>query len=78
MILIASDSANADMIKYWNGTGGAAWIARQEAQDADIAFVTGKLLAHADLRPGERISFTFAPDRAACFPARAAATVQDD
>jgi spermidine/putrescine transport system ATP-binding protein len=32
----------------------------------------------ADLRPGERISFTFAPDRAACFPARAAATVQDD
>ena len=25
------------MIEYWNGTGGAAWITRQEAQDADIA-----------------------------------------
>jgi spermidine/putrescine transport system ATP-binding protein len=32
----------------------------------------------ADLRPGERVSFTFAPDRAVCFPARAVATVQDD
>jgi spermidine/putrescine transport system ATP-binding protein len=32
----------------------------------------------ADLRPGERIIFTFAPDRAVCFPARAVATVQDD
>jgi spermidine/putrescine transport system ATP-binding protein len=32
----------------------------------------------ADLRPGERISFTFAPDRAVCFPARAVAMVQDD
>jgi spermidine/putrescine transport system ATP-binding protein len=32
----------------------------------------------ADLKAGERIHFTFAPDRAVCFPARAAATVQDD
>jgi spermidine/putrescine transport system ATP-binding protein len=32
----------------------------------------------ADLRPGERVHFTFAPDRAVCFPARAAAVVQDD
>jgi SAM-dependent methyltransferase len=55
MNLIAADCANADMIEYWNGTGGAAWIARQEAQDADIALVTGKLLAHAELRPGERV-----------------------
>src|SRR5665213_2829141 len=55
MAVIASDAANADMIEYWNGTGGAAWIARQEAQDADIALVTGKLLAHAELRPGERV-----------------------
>lgn len=55
MALIASDAANADMIEYWNGTGGAAWIARQEAQDADIALVTSKLLARAELRPGERV-----------------------
>jgi spermidine/putrescine transport system ATP-binding protein len=32
----------------------------------------------ADLKPGERINFSFAPDRAVCFPARAAAVVQDD
>ena len=32
----------------------------------------------ADLRRGERINFSFAPDRAVCFPARAAAVVQDD
>jgi SAM-dependent methyltransferase len=55
MNLIASDPANADMIDYWNGAGGAAWIARQEAQDADIAQVTGTLLARAALVPGERV-----------------------
>ena len=55
MSLIASDPANADMIEYWNSTGGAAWIARQESQDADIALVTGKLLARAGLVPGERV-----------------------
>ena len=55
MALIASDSANADMIEYWNGAGGDAWIARQEEQDADIALVTGKLLARAALGPGERV-----------------------
>ncbi|HXQ49907.1 MAG TPA: methyltransferase domain-containing protein [Stellaceae bacterium] len=55
MTLIASDPANADMIEYWNGTGGDAWIARQEAQDADIALVTGKLLARAELRPDEHV-----------------------
>jgi SAM-dependent methyltransferase len=51
--LIASDSANADMIEYWNGPGGDAWIARGEVQDAGIALVTDTLLARAELRPGE-------------------------
>jgi SAM-dependent methyltransferase len=55
MTLIASDPANADMIEYWNGTAGDAWIARQEAQEAGIALVTGKLLARAELRSGERV-----------------------
>jgi SAM-dependent methyltransferase len=55
MTLIASDSANAEMIEYWNGTGGDAWVARQEAQEAGIALVTEKLLARAELRPGERV-----------------------
>jgi SAM-dependent methyltransferase len=55
MTLIAADSANADMIDYWNGMGGAAWIARQEAQEAGIALVTDTLLARAELRPGERV-----------------------
>ncbi len=32
----------------------------------------------ADLKPGERIMFSFLPERAICFPARAAAVVLDD
>jgi hypothetical protein len=55
MTLIAANSANADMIDYWNGAGGAAWIARQEAQEVGIALVTDTLLARAELRPGERV-----------------------
>jgi SAM-dependent methyltransferase len=55
MALIASDPTNAGMIAYWNGSGGNAWIARQEAQDRGIVIITETLLAHAALQPGERV-----------------------
>ncbi|HUB95074.1 MAG TPA: methyltransferase domain-containing protein [Stellaceae bacterium] len=55
MSAISTDPANADQIAYWNGPGGANWVARQEAQDAQLAPVSAALLARAAVKARERI-----------------------
>jgi SAM-dependent methyltransferase len=50
-----ADQVNADMLSFWNGTGGHTWVARQAHTDITLAQVTDALLAFAAPRPGERV-----------------------
>jgi len=45
---------NADQAAYWNGAGGRHWTARQAMQDALLAPVSERLIAAAQVKPGER------------------------
>jgi SAM-dependent methyltransferase len=46
---------HADQIAYWNGPGGAQWVAQQAHTDAQLSPITNAVLAAAGARPGERI-----------------------
>lgn len=46
---------DADMLAFWNGTGGHTWVARQQHTDITLAPVTDALLAFAAPRAGERV-----------------------
>jgi SAM-dependent methyltransferase len=46
---------HADQIVYWNGPGGAHWVARQAHTDAQLSPITEALLATAAAAPGERV-----------------------
>ncbi|BAM89333.1 putative S-adenosyl-L-methionine (SAM)-dependent methyltransferase [Bradyrhizobium oligotrophicum S58] len=46
---------NAEQIAFWNGAGGARWVARRAELDAMLAPVRDALLEHAALEVGERV-----------------------
>jgi len=46
---------NAEQIAFWNGDGGARWVARRAELDAMLVPVRDALLEHAALQPGERV-----------------------
>jgi cyclopropane fatty-acyl-phospholipid synthase-like methyltransferase len=47
--------ANTDMAEYWNGRPAAVWVNEAEHFDTMLAPFGRRLLAAADLRPGERV-----------------------
>jgi len=51
----AAEDINADMLAFWNGTGGNIWVERQEHTDITLMPVTDALLAAAAPRSGERV-----------------------
>ena len=53
--MAASEEINADMLAFWNGKGGDAWVARQEHTDITLTPVTDALIAIAAPRAGERV-----------------------
>jgi SAM-dependent methyltransferase len=53
--MAAPDQINADMLAFWNGSGGQTWVARQEHTDITLAPVTDALLAFAAPRAGDRV-----------------------
>jgi SAM-dependent methyltransferase len=53
--LAAPEVINADMLSFWNGTGGHTWVTRQEHTDITLTPVTDALLAFAAPRTGERV-----------------------
>ncbi len=52
---ITDGEAHSNQIAYWNGPGGAAWVAQQAHTDAMLAPVAAALIAHAAPQPGERV-----------------------
>ena len=46
---------NAEQIGFWNGAGGARWVARRAALDAMLAPVQEALFERAAIQPGERV-----------------------
>ena len=46
---------HADQVAYWNGEGGARWVARQAHTDVMLAPVADALIAHAAPRPDDRV-----------------------
>ena len=46
---------NAEQIAFWNGPGGASWVAGQVRMDATLAPVADAVIAHAEVRTGERV-----------------------
>jgi SAM-dependent methyltransferase len=55
MSALSADPRNADQIAYWNGPGGQNWVARQEAQDTQLAPVAAALMIRAAVAAGERV-----------------------
>src|SRR5260221_11681654 len=52
-----SDSAavNDAQVAFWNGEGGARWIAQQTQTDATLTPITDAAIAAADIRPGAAV-----------------------
>ncbi|MGJ4886551.1 class I SAM-dependent methyltransferase [Bradyrhizobium sp. HKCCYLS3077] len=46
---------NAEQIAFWNGAGGARWVARRAELDAMLLPVQEALLERAAIQPGERV-----------------------
>jgi SAM-dependent methyltransferase len=46
---------NADMIRYWNETAGAKWVALHDAVDAQIRPLGFRAMDAAAVQPGERV-----------------------
>lgn len=46
---------HADQIAYWNGPGGAHWVAQQAHTDVQLAPITEAVLATAAAASGERV-----------------------
>lgn len=53
--MAAAEDIDADMLAFWNGTGGQTWVERQEHTDITLTPVTDALLAFAVPRSGERV-----------------------
>ena len=51
----SSHEQNADQVAYWNGPAGQRWAERQAAQDVLLKPVADLVVAHAKLKPGERV-----------------------
>ena len=49
------EEINADMLSFWNGTGGHTWVARQAHTDITLAPVTEALIKFAAPGAGERV-----------------------
>ncbi len=47
-----SEQRHKDQVDYWNGPGGAHWVARHEHMDRMLAQVTDIVLARAGVAPG--------------------------
>lgn len=50
-----NDQIHADQIAYWNGPGGARWVAQQAHTDTMLAPVAAAAIAHAAPRPDQRV-----------------------
>jgi SAM-dependent methyltransferase len=50
-----ADQRHADQIAYWNGPGGAHWVAQQAHTDAQLLPITDAVFAATGASPGERI-----------------------
>ena len=48
-------SGNQDQIEYWNGPAGQRWAEAQESLDRTLASIASAFLAHAAVKPGERV-----------------------
>jgi ubiquinone/menaquinone biosynthesis C-methylase UbiE len=46
---------HAEQVAYWNGAGGAHWVAQQERTDLVMSGIAALALAEADARPGESV-----------------------
>lgn len=46
---------HADQLEYWNGAGGARWVANQTRRDLILADFAGAALAKAAAEPGESV-----------------------
>lgn len=46
---------HADQVEYWNGVGGARWIANQARRDLMLTDFAKAALAKADAQPGETV-----------------------
>jgi len=46
---------HSEQIEYWNGAGGARWIANQARRDTMLGGFAVAALARADVQPGERV-----------------------
>ncbi len=53
--MAGANEINADMLAFWNGSGGHIWVERQEHTDITLAPVTNALLAFAAPRVGDRV-----------------------
>src|SRR5512143_619845 len=51
----APEQLNAEQLAFWNGPGGARWVARQAHTDTTLAPVSAALLALAAPRTGELV-----------------------
>ena len=52
---LAVHSANAAQADYWNGAAGERWRDQQDHQDAVLQPVSGRLVAAADPKPGQKV-----------------------
>jgi SAM-dependent methyltransferase len=46
---------HTEQIAYWNGAGGAHWVAQQERTDLVMSGIAALALAEAEARPGESV-----------------------
>jgi SAM-dependent methyltransferase len=52
---MSENTGNADQVEFWNGPGGARWVAHQEVLDQGLEPFGRAALAAARARPGERV-----------------------
>jgi len=54
--MATADEVNADMLAFWNGSGGEGWVARQAHTDLTLAEATEALVRFAAPRAGEQVA----------------------
>jgi SAM-dependent methyltransferase len=54
-MMVETHELHADQIEYWNGRGGAHWVAQQARTDLVIAEIAEIAIARAQVRPGETV-----------------------
>lgn len=50
-----TEQLHADQVAYWNGPGGAHWVAQQAFTDVQLSPVTAALFAAARIAPGQLV-----------------------